>query len=94
MSATTTTGRLMAISDKIKAMVALLERHGSRGFVVWWRGDDEGTGQAAWTLEQGTVGGERNTSSATKNYTVTKNECNATVISNDCCRNYYWRRCS
>ena len=32
----------MAISDKIKAMVALLSGM-VRGFVVWWRGDDKGT---------------------------------------------------
>ena len=71
----------MAISDKIKAMVALLsgmvhEDSSSGGAEM-----TKGTGQAAWTLEQGTVGGERNTSSATNNYTVTKNECNATVLS-------------
>lgn len=40
-----------------------------------------GVGGAAKTFEQGQIGGERNSSSTTNNYTVTRNECNVTIIS-------------
>jgi hypothetical protein len=41
------------------------------------------TSKAAHTLEQGVIGGERNTSSATNNYTVVHNECNITRLDID-----------
>ena len=71
----------MAISDKIKAMVALLSGMVHEDSVSGGAEITKGTGQAAWTLEQGVVGGERNTSSATNNYTVTRNESNITIVS-------------
>lgn len=40
----------------------------------------KGSAGAALTLEQGQIGGERNTSSTTNNYDVIKNECNVTII--------------
>lgn len=40
----------------------------------------KGTGGAPWTLEQGQVGGERNTSSTSNNYDVIKQECNVTRV--------------
>lgn len=37
---------------------------------------------AAWTLEQGVIAGERNTSSTTNNYAATKHECNSNILQN------------
>lgn len=39
-----------------------------------------GTNGAGHTLEQGQIGGERNTTSSTNNYTVIKQECNVTRV--------------
>lgn len=36
---------------------------------------------AAFAIEQGQIGGERNTSSTTNNYDATKHECNSSVLS-------------
>lgn len=41
----------------------------------------KGTSGSGHVMEQGVVGGERNTSSTENNFTVIKNECNLTVVS-------------
>lgn len=38
------------------------------------------TGRAAWTLEKGQIGGERNNASASNNYDAVKHECNSTIL--------------
>lgn len=45
--------------------------------------NQKATDQAAHVTETGVVGGERNTSSATNNYTVVHNECNVTRLDID-----------
>lgn len=40
--------------------------------------DDTGN---AYTFERGQIGGERNSSSTTNNYTAIRNECNLTIVS-------------
>ena len=42
--------------------------------------EQKSTSNAAWTLQKGQVGGERNTASASNNYDATKHEANATVL--------------
>jgi hypothetical protein len=41
-----------------------------------------GTNGAGHTLEQGSIGGERNTTSPTNNYDVVKHECNSNILQN------------
>jgi hypothetical protein len=42
----------------------------------------KGTSGAAHTLEQGVIGGERNTTSLNNNYDATKHECNSNMLAN------------
>lgn len=44
--------------------------------------NQKATAQAAHVMEAGVVGGERNTSSLTNNYDVTKHECNSSILAN------------
>jgi hypothetical protein len=41
-----------------------------------------GSDGSQWTLEQGVIGGERNTSSLTNNYDAVKHECNSNMLAN------------
>lgn len=42
--------------------------------------EQKSTTNAAWTLEKGQIGGERNTASSTNNYDVVKHEANSTIL--------------